>query len=80
MTTCPKKRGKITEFKAQVLKRAEQDGVICSMSRRGNCYDNAVMESWHHSLKVEAIHGERFATRQSTKEHVFEYIEIYYNW
>ena len=49
------------------------------MSRRGNCYDNAAMESWHHSLKVEAIHGERFATRQSAKEHVFEYIEIYYN-
>lgn len=56
-----------------------QHGLVCSMSRRGNCYDNAAMESWHHSLKVEAIHGERFATRQSAKEHVFEYIEIYYN-
>lgn len=56
-----------------------QHGLVCSMSRRGNCYDNAVMESWHHSLKVEAIHGERFATRQSAKEHVFEYIEVYYN-
>lgn len=37
------------------------------------------MESWSHSLKVEAIHGERFATREQAKAHVFEYIEVYYN-
>ena len=50
-----------------------------SMSRRGNCLDNAAMESWNHSLKVEAIHGERFATREQAKAHVFEYIEVDYN-
>jgi putative transposase len=54
-------------------------GLIASMSARGNCYDNAAMESWNHSLKVEAIHGERFATREHAKTHVFEYIEVDYN-
>lgn len=49
------------------------------MSKRGGCYDNAAMESWNHSFKVEAIHGEKFETRAIAKNHVFEYIEIYYN-
>ena len=55
------------------------NGFICSMSKRGDCYDNACMESWNHSLKVEAIHGEKFSTRAAVKNHVFEYIDIYYN-
>lgn len=54
-------------------------GLIASMSAKGNCYDNAAMESWNHSLKVEAIHGERFSTREQAKAHVFEYIEVDYN-
>jgi len=49
------------------------------MSKKGDCYDNAAMESWNHSLKVEAIHGERFVTREIAKAQVFEYIEVYYN-
>lgn len=53
--------------------------LICSMSKKGDCYDNAAMESWNHSFKVEAIHGERFFTRAQAKAHVFEYIEVYYN-
>ena len=53
--------------------------LACSMSKKGDCYDNAAMESWNHSLKVEAIHGERFTTREAAKAQVFEYIEIYYN-
>lgn len=56
-----------------------KNGFICSMSKRGDCYDNACMESWNHSFKVEAIHGERFATRAQAKNQVFEYIDIYYN-
>lgn len=56
-----------------------ENGLICSMSKRGDCYDNAAMESWNHSFKVEAIHGERFATRALTKNHVFDYIDVYYN-
>ena len=53
--------------------------LACSMSKKGDCYDNAAMESWNHSLKVEAIHGERFTTREAAKAQVFEYIEVYYN-
>lgn len=53
--------------------------LICSMSKKGDCYDNAAMESWNHSFKVEAIHGERFKTRSEAKFQVFEYIEVYYN-
>jgi transposase InsO family protein len=55
------------------------NGFICSMSKRGDCYDNAAMESWNHSFKVEAIHGEKFTTRALTKNHVFDYIDVYYN-
>ena len=57
----------------------EENALIASMSARGNCYDNAAMESWNHSLKVEAIHGERFVTREQARAHVFEYIEVDYN-
>ncbi len=53
--------------------------LLCSMSKKGDCYDNAAMESWNHSLKVEAIHGERFAMREMARAQVFEYIEVYYN-
>jgi transposase InsO family protein len=53
--------------------------LICSMSKKGDCYDNAAMESWNHSFKVEAVHGERFKTRSDAKYQVFEYVEVYYN-
>lgn len=54
-------------------------GLLCSMSAKGNCYDNACAESFFHSLKVEAIHGERFMTREEMRQAVFEYIEVDYN-
>lgn len=57
----------------------EKNGFICSMSKKGDCFDNAAMESWNGSLKVEAIHGERFETREEAKKHVFDYIDVYYN-
>ena len=53
--------------------------MVGNMSRKGNCYDNACAESFFHSLKVEAIHGERFASRQTMRHTVFEYIEVDYN-
>jgi len=53
--------------------------LLCSMSAKGNCYDNACAESFFHSLKVEVIHGERFATREEMRRTVFEYIEVDYN-
>lgn len=57
----------------------DEYGWIASMSAKGNCYDNAAMESWNGSLKVEAIHGERFTTRDAARAQVFDYIEVYYN-
>lgn len=50
-----------------------------SMSRRGNCWDNAVAESFFATLKKQAVLGERFLTRQAAQQHIFEYIECYYN-
>ncbi len=57
----------------------QQHQLCGSMSAKGNCYDNACAESFFHSLKVEAIHGERFATRENMRQTVFEYIETRYN-
>ena len=53
--------------------------LICSMSCKGNCYDNAVAESFFHTLKVEMVHGDSFATREDMRRTVFEYIEVDYN-
>ncbi|MGP9497074.1 IS3 family transposase [Pseudoalteromonas sp. SCSIO 43095] len=50
-----------------------------SMSRKGNCWDNACVESFFHSLKVEAIQYEPIMNRETMRQHVFEYIEIDYN-
>jgi transposase InsO family protein len=50
-----------------------------SMSRKGNCWDNACAESFFHSLKVEAIHGEPIMDRKTMRQAVFEYIEVDYN-
>ena len=57
----------------------EQYGMICSMSRRGNCYDNAPMESWFHSLKVELVQDEVYRSRREATAAIFEYIEVFYN-
>ena len=57
----------------------EEYGMICSMSRKGNCWDNAVMESFYHSIKTELIHHEDFQTREEARRAIFEYIEVFYN-
>lgn len=49
------------------------------MSAKGNCYDNACAESFFYSFKVEAIHGEYFATRDNLRQTVFEDLEVDYN-
>lgn len=54
-------------------------GIRCSMSGRGNCYDNAAAESFFHSLKTEWVHHYKYATRQEAKASLFEYIEMFYN-
>ena len=63
------------DFKA-VLARNEFVG---SMSRKGNCWDNAVAESFFHTIKVELIHRMRFATRDQAARMIFEYVMMYYN-
>ena len=57
----------------------ERHGITQSMSRRGNCLDNAPMESFFASLKTEHVHQVRFRTREEAKTAVFEYVEIFYN-
>jgi transposase InsO family protein len=54
-------------------------GMVPSMSRRGQCWDNALMESFFHTLKTEHVYHERFATRQQAKNSIFEWIEVFYN-
>jgi transposase InsO family protein len=54
-------------------------GIECSMSRKGDCWDNAVAESFFHTLKVELIHGKTYDTRKEARTAIFEYIEGFYN-
>jgi transposase InsO family protein len=57
----------------------EQYGFVQSMSSSGNCYDNAVMESFFHTLKTELVYFEKYRTRQEARGGIFEYIEVFYN-
>ena len=57
----------------------KKNGITPSMSRKGNCWDNAVAESFFRSLKVEFVYHERFVTRGEAKSAVFEWIEVFYN-
>jgi putative transposase len=54
-------------------------GITCSMSRKGDCYDNAPMESFFATLKKELIHHEDYETREAARQSIFEYIEVFYN-
>ena len=53
--------------------------ITCSMSRKGNCWDNATMESFFATLKKERVHHELYATREAARQSVFDYIELFYN-
>ena len=57
----------------------QSKSAVCSMSRKGNCWDNAVVESFFHSLKTEMIYSERFNTRNEAKAKIFDWIEVFYN-
>ena len=63
------------DFRALLL----TNNCVQSMSRRGNCWDNAVTESFFHTLKGHVVHGSVFATRKEANAVLFDYIEIYYN-
>lgn len=60
-------------------KTAQQYGIILSMSGKGNCYDNAVIESFFHSLKTEHANFCTFKTKEEAMDSLFEYIEVFYN-
>ncbi len=54
-------------------------GIEVSMSRRGDCYDNAMMESFWATLKTELVHQQRYATREQARASIFQYIVVFYN-
>lgn len=60
-------------------RRLREERIECSMSRRGNCWDNAPMEAFFASLKKELVHHEEYATRTEARASIFEYIEAFYN-
>jgi transposase InsO family protein len=69
-----------SQYAATVYQRVlATHGITVSMSRRGNCWDNACVESFFGTLKRELIHHRRYATRQTARQDIFEYIEVFYN-
>jgi len=54
-------------------------GMTCSMSRKGDCWDNAPMESFFGTLKTESLHRKVFATKEHARQEIFEFIEVFYN-
>ena len=60
-------------------RRLKEERIKCSMSRRGDCWDNAPMESFFASLKKELVHDEDYVTREQARASIFEYIEAFYN-
>lgn len=63
------------EFQACLRK----EGIVCSMSRKGDCWDNAAVESFFGTLKQELVNRRSFVTREIARKEVFEYIEVWYN-
>jgi transposase InsO family protein len=59
--------------------KLEAYGMVASMSRKGNCYDNAPIESFHSILKKELVYRTRFRTKQEAQDKMFKYIEFFYN-
>jgi putative transposase len=57
----------------------EAEGIECSMSRTGNCYDNAAMESFFSTLKRELVYQEHYYTHEQARRSLFQYIEVFYN-
>lgn len=57
----------------------KDNGLICSMNRKGNCWDNAPMESFFHTLKTEWVYRFKYKTHKEAKSSLFDYIEIFYN-
>jgi transposase InsO family protein len=60
-------------------RRLTHAGIVCSMSRRGDCWDNAVAESFFATLKVELVHATTWETRAAARAALFDYLEVFYN-
>lgn len=68
------------QYAATVVKEVLKEHKITqSMSGKGNCYDNAIMETFFHSLKTEWVYFENYQTRAEARQSIFEYVEIFYN-
>ncbi len=85
-----KRRGKVTDVivhsdqgntyaSSRYRSLLEEQGLRCSMSRKGECLDNSVAESFFGSLKNELVHHEDYRTRSEARRSIFEYIEVFYN-
>ena len=75
---CHSDRG--SQYASSAMRRKLREyAMVCSMSRKGNCWDNAPTESFFNSLKNERVHGARYATRAEATADIFEYIEVFYN-
>ena len=64
---------------AEYRRLLSQFGMVQSMSRKADCWDNAPMESWFASLKKEEVYLTKYATRAAAKTAIFDYIEVFYN-
>jgi putative transposase len=68
-----------TYASSEYQQRLKKQGMVCSMSRKGECHDNAVAESFFATLKTELVDHEDYYTRLEAKRSLFEYIEVFYN-
>jgi transposase InsO family protein len=66
-------------FGADYKKQLDEIGAVVSMSRKGDCYDNAVVESFFSNLKNELVHHRRFSSRDEARAAIFDYVELFYN-
>jgi putative transposase len=72
--------GNGSQYTAHVYQeRLEEQGITCSMSRKGNCWDNAPVESFFATPKKELVHWENYQTREQAKSSLFHYVEVFYN-
>lgn len=68
------------QYAGKAYRRLLRDhGIRCSMSRKGDCWDNAVVESFNATIKTELIHRTKWATREEARAAVYKYIETWYN-
>lgn len=69
-----------SQYTAQAYRdKLKENAMCCSMSRKGECHDNAVAESFFHTLKEEVVRDARFTSLREAKQKIFQYIELYYN-